>query len=388
MTHTFTHRGRRRTIFTRAPHPGASFYLHVQRRGRRLLRSLDTPLKSAAVAKAKLILDALDTNQLAAARALMNRPTDGACATVGQVLDWALTAALDVNEHTRSNYVLCTRNLLRQATGVTDPDTLSTGLLTAETVRAFYRAVTTRAQAAGDQETGNRVRRTANSIANQVRCLFSPRNRADLRDAGLALPDLTGFYEELKVRRFRGVEKRDWRAPDDAVIAATLTAWRQLATLDWDADPLARNTYLAIWLELSCGLRAGEVAQIHWEWFRRMDGVIWLSNRAEVKSGEGYLHLLPLDPHFTEGWLLLIDKLPEPRSGPVLVGNDTERRTDVFRRVGALLRFAGWQTQKTNHALRALSGAWCVRARGIYGAQQFLRHRSVVTTERHYSYLL
>jgi integrase len=201
-----------------------------------------------------------------------------------------------------------------------------------------------------------------------------------MRDAGLVLPDLGPWFAEIKSQRFADCAKGqdEWRAPDDSVIQLTLATWRATRA----SDP---NVFRAMWLMLSCGLRKAEVAQARWEWFRVRDDQLWLHAHADCRTKDktGYILVRPMDPWFAEGWA----SRPTPPVGPILTGDDTERTQGVFRRVGASMRDCGWRTQKTNHALRALAGKWAVEARGIYGAQQFLRHSSVLVTERHYGYL-
>jgi integrase len=49
------------------------------------------------------------------------------------------------------------------------------------------------------------------------------------------------------------------------------------------------------------------------------------------------------------------------------------------------LRKLGWETRKTNHALRAYSGSQVAIKYGIYDAQAWLRHSTVKVTEDSYS---
>jgi integrase len=373
-THTFTHRHRQVTLYLR----GRAWYVRQQRKGQVMVRSLETPLKQAAVTKAKLWLDTLDAGNIEAARALMARPGAGGLSTVGDIIAWAESAPMRCSEATRRSYINCLRLVLRQATDTTDPDTLSASVFSPATVRAYYRAATLRAGAAGQIEAGS-IQRSANSIIRQGSCLLAARIQGDMRDAGLVVPDLIPWFTEIKTKRFdkcsKGVD--EWRAPSQVVIDCTLASWR-------DARVTDANVFLAMWLALSCGLRKGEISQARWDWFDLDAGSIILSAEAHVKDKTGRILVRPLEPWFSEGWMTR----PRVPAGLILTGDDTERTEGVFRRVGALMRDCGWATQKTTHALRALAGKWAVEARGIYGAQQFLRHASVLVTEKHYGYLV
>ena len=379
MTTHFTHRGRRYRLVTRAETPGASWYLEYQTRGRRFRQSLETPVKSLAVEKAKLVLAAAEAGNLELARAAIGGRAPRATSTVADVVAWSERTILGCSEATRERYVNCLRLVLRGTVGEGYATRTLAEVLTPATVRAWTRASQAKAAAQPDQESSNRVLRSANSILRQAIALFAPRYCGHMRDAGLVLPSLDEFRAEVSMQRFRDVRKREWRPPTEEVIARTIEAWRASATKD-------RNLYLAVWLMLSCGLRIGEVAQARWGWVQPA----LLLGSARVKNRTGQIRLTPLEPYWSEGrattaaWA---DSAPAAED-LILTGTDTERREAVFRRISAMLRGCGWESQKTNHALRALCGCWATRERGIYGAQQLLRHSSVLITETAYQWVL
>jgi integrase len=82
-----------------------------------------------------------------------------------------------------------------------------------------------------------------------------------------------------------------------------------------------------------------------------------------------------------EGWITK----PEDR---ILQGTPTDLANNIFRAVGEWMRGLGWQTKKTNHALRAYAGSQIAMRYGMFEAQSWLRHASVQTTETHYSYFV
>lgn len=77
-----------------------------------------------------------------------------------------------------------------------------------------------------------------------------------------------------------------------------------------------------------------------------------------------------------------------PHHHPIITGTETYRTDDLFRAVSAWLRGLGWETMKTNHALRAYAGSQVAMKYGIYEAQIFLRHSTVKVTEQNYSHFV
>ena len=80
--------------------------------------------------------------------------------------------------------------------------------------------------------------------------------------------------------------------------------------------------------------------------------------------------------------------VPEGGSSDTLVieGTDSYRNDALFRAVSDFLCRLGWETKKTNHALRAYASGQIAMKYGIYEAQVFLRHstRWEVTEQSYY----
>lgn len=384
MIHYFLHPakvGRRYRLTKRSAAPGASWYLAFEDRGERVIKSTGYPDTAGAIRWAKDYLDARRDQNTAALGALLQHPGTVECSTVGEVLTWYEVHAHHVSSATRRNYLNCLRLVLRTATGEESIDQLPATVFGKDLVLGWHHAKQGESNAAASQEDASRIKRSANSILNQARSVFSLLTVEQLRRAGLRLPDLEPFLTACKTFRFKSCSKEDYRPPTDAVIAATLAAWRASAATD-------HNLYNAIWLALSCGLRASEIQQVRWEWITVQDGApLLLATAGTFKDGTGTLRVRPIDPFWNEGLANLQPATPV-LSGPILAGTATELNTDVWRRVSALMRTAGWRTQKAAHALRALSGSWVAARWGIYTAQQWLRHSSVMVTETNYSVLL
>lgn len=370
----FRHAGRRYRLERRRD--SANWYLVFQDAGRRHNHSTGCSSEAAARTQAQMMVEAIQERNAAALGVLL-RHKGAQASTLSDLLDWWSEAAVQVSDQTRRSYANCLRSFLRRA-GV-DPATATTASLTGETARAYFRAGWVEAQKAGTSSDQNRLKRTWNSIARQAGGMFSPRHVEHMRDAGLVLPDLAEFRAALRSNEFRGCKKADWSAPDQATLDRTLAAWR--ATIEPD-----RNLYAAVWLMISCGLRKGEVAQARWDWVTERAGEVWLDGIGRFKDRCDRMQVRPIDPWWREGFAALTaNGKPE---GPILTGSHEETTDEVFRRVGGMLRGAGWQTQKTNHSLRALAGAWVAERWGIYAASRFLRHSTVTVTEQHYSHLV
>ncbi len=381
----FTHGGRRYRLAARTTEPGASLYLCFEDRGERIIKSTGCPDRAGAIRWARAFLDARrDDNQAALDHLLVRGTATPHTSTVGELLNWFTPATnLGISDHSRRAYAHCLRNVLRGA-GHAEPDPLPLArACTSETVHAYLEHIEAAAAEADAQDDAARIRRSAASILNQAKAVFSLLTTESARRAGVVLPELTEFLRHIVIARKRllkGSGKVDFRPPDDTVIAATLAAWRALDVTNADQ----RNAYVMIWLALSCGLRISEIGQARWEWVTQRDGVPLLQGSAFVKNRTGELRVRPIDPFWNEGLARFLTLNPQP-STPFLT---TQTPEPAARTVSDLMRSAGWRTQKAAHALRALSGSWVAAQWGIFTAQGWLRHASVTTTERSYTVLL
>ena len=175
--------------------------------------------------------------------------------------------------------------------------------------------------------------------------------------------------------------------PPETIIQQTLTDWEALG--NGASVPANRDLFLAIGHELAFGLRLAEMSQAKWNWHTERNGYPVLDGRAAVKNGTGLIQVRALDPFYStlkriavkNGWWGEADTL-------VIQGTETYRTDELFRAVSAWLRARGWETMKTNHALRAYAGSQVAMRYGIYEAQMFLRHSSVKVTEQNYSHFV
>jgi len=170
------------------------------------------------------------------------------------------------------------------------------------------------------------------------------------------------------------------RQASEKILNATIDAWQKIED---------RNLFLAIGHELVFGLRIREMAQAKWNWWTTRQGYPVLDGQAAVKNGSGIVQVRAVDPYFNimrtrveaNGWRGQDDDY-------IITGTMTYRTDDIFRAVTDWMKNQGWQTKKTNHALRAYTGSQIAMKYGIYEAQTWLRHSGVKVTESHYSHFV
>jgi len=395
----FEFEGKEYRIFKREEERSAPWYLYFEFQKERIKRCLASNVQETAIDAAKKIITAVKRGNWEALEEtkLRSKPDPDAAprsSTIGQVIAAYDAAALDMQDGSKRGNVNCLRNCLRRVTGKEadeEIDALSCDLLAdGDFARQYFRYALARAKAkqaeaeakgaTNGQQLAARVKRSANSMLNQAKSVFRPKCMAIYRQAGLVLPDLSKFHEGYKEEKFEKVNKAQFNPPGDAVIDATIAAWKELTD---------RNMFLAIGHELAFGERKSEMGQTRWSWWTSLEGQPFLDGTADVKNTLGDIQVRALDPYYTimaariekEGW----------RGAPtdyVLSGTETERTEDVFRRISDWLRGLGWQTQKTNHALRAYAGSQVAMRYKIYAASVWLRHSSVKVTESHYTYFI
>jgi integrase len=385
----FKHHGRTYTIYKRAKTKDAPYYFRITRGGNVQQTSLKINVAATAVTKAKLMLDAADQGELDHLRDVLSRGrTKPKCITIGELITAWDNATIDAGQGHKDNCTNCIRLVLSRALGkeTGQVDELSTSVFTAAIADAYFEQCLKLAQAEPNQAAAARVKRSANSIWRQAVCLLRPKLIAIYRRKGLVVPDVEPFLKVFKSEKFTGVDTI-YNPPPDDVIRKTLVEWRRMKD---------RNMFIATGLELSCGLRKGEIIQTTWRMLTgRMNGspvVRGISEgetEVDVKNQSGGFEVPPINPFWRvfnhridqESWRGELDDL-------ILKGTPTEINDLTFRNIGAWQRGLGWKTQKTNHALRAYSGCLVAMKYGIYRASAWLRHKSVTTTEQNYSHFL
>jgi integrase len=378
---TFTWGGRVYRIWKRHDSKNAPWQFGVQRGQKRTRVSLGTNDTATALTKAKLLLEASQSKQLAEVRAIINPGTAAAApqySSIAAMLRVFDSTPLDIGDKHREGILYSLRSFLAQSgQDPADLDAISCAVFSELTAQTYFNARLVKVQSEKNQEEQNRFKRSSNSTWSQMTCLFRPKLLAAYRRAGLLLPDLAPFLAVYEAERFTGINTR-YNPPSQAVIRKTMHDWLNIED---------RNTFLAVGLMLSCGLRKGEVSQVTWGMFNRSHDGALLDGRGRVKNQSGCFVVPPLDPYWTvlqrrierRGWRGRPDET-------VLQGSLTETTDDVFRRLSHWLHGLGWRTQKKAHALRAYSGSLVAMKWGIYRAQNWLRHATVKVTEQAYTH--
>ena len=380
----FTYAGKMWRVFRR---PGsAAWYIVFQRAGKRHLLSLGAT-KEAAIAAAKVKIQAWSEDRLDVLRRSMERPGEKQFTRLTEFITAALAAPCG-KPSSRADQAAKLRLVVRRAGR--DPDTATTGVFGDSTAQDYFRHVETEANRITDQKAKSRFLNSALSTFIGANATITP---AKLRHySGINLPpDLKPFREGL----IKSGLKQNKTARNDPSWPMIRGLMREFVALGKRADYAPapcrfefsrRNVFLAMGLELCFGLRKNEVRQVRWEWFSQDTYGPVLRGDAMVKNGSGELRLTPLDPFWrifnrivdANGW--------RKTTGLVLEGDSISHTRDYpFAHVGAILRRCGWTTQKTNHALRDLSASLITTKFGAQKAQWWARHSSVTTTEAHYS---
>lgn len=416
--HTFKYAGRKWRLFKRSRRPDASWYVEFQRAGVRTLRSLETTSITHAETEAKSYIDAFLQHRRDQRSGLAHR--DAAAATLAQVFAIVPNLPITAGQSTRNSYVWSLRWVLRLALDVTDDQipALRADVLSKDTARRYFTAVMAKARQIASQGERATFLRTACTFFDNARALFAPLPLDALRETfGLVVPaGIDDFRNGKKLfLREKISQGSEFERPPDAVVRRTLVEWVKLGKTRGYQIPTARrhgpelselhrrNVFIAVGLALSCGLRAGEFEQVRWNWFRTENGRPLLSSTdAQVKNRSGAIKVKPLGPFWDilnrtidrNGWrgqsddYCLAEREKEHVTGkPACVtrGGASDRVEWPKTLASQWLRWLGWTTQKTNHALRDLAASWVTMKFGLERARIFCRHGQSSTTASHYN---
>lgn len=380
----FTYAGKTWRVFKR---PGsAAWHMVFQKDGKRYPHSLGETTQATATAAAKVKIQAWREGRLDVLRRSMERPGEKQFSSLNDFIT-AATSAPCGKDTSRADQCAKLRLVVKRAGR--NPDTATTAVFGDSTAQDYFRHIETEAAGIENQKDKSRFINSAISTFIGANATITP---AKLRHyTGLHLPDLAPFRDALKKSglKARRTAKDD---PDWRMIRALFREWIALGKrADYEPAPCRfefdrRNVFLAMSMELAFGLRKSEVRQVRWEWFTSDAYGPVLRGDALVKNGSGELRMTPLNPFWRVFNLIVASNGWRKTSGPLLEGDNTSQTRDYpFAHIGAILRRAGWLTQKTNHALRDLSASLITTKFGAQKAQWWARHSSVTTTEAHYS---
>lgn len=413
----FKYRGRTWRIFKRSSAEAARWQLYFEANKKRHSFSLGTSSKQGAIAEAKLKIDLHFEKRESALRSSMARPNAGRYSTIAAVLAAVPQLPIDANQVTRQSYAWSLLWVLRLATGLEDAAVLKLGadVLSDDTARRFFERVTEQAAElpAPKAETH---KRNAITFYDNSRALFAPRALRALRHTfNLHLPDIAD-WRAGKVHAPKITGASEFTPPPQAVERRTLIEWVRMGRTrgyripgasQVHGDPLSeldrRNTFIAIGLALSFGFRKGDVKRARWNWFDRDEaGPLCRVSDVTQKNRQSTIEISAVDPFWRvlNFWIVKNGWTAEPAAlclearakiaghhGGLQFshGGACDRYYWPFWLVGKWLRWLGWTTQKTNHALRDLVASKLTMKYGLDVAKEWCRHEQQATTEAHYS---
>lgn len=281
------------------------------------------------------------------------------------------TAGLDIEPNTVKGNKRAIGNIMRTMRGDGyDEATSRLSELTVGLIKEYEAAVIAarkaRAEAAGwDKERRAdelaAAARTAGSVWNQAKSLFSTEALASPAYRKLVLPDL----EELRPLRIGSSSIVAYRRPAQSVLDAIKAAVPALK----QSDPAM---WLALNLEVNVAMRRKSGVWAKWDWLQDrgvdLDGrAVWMFQIAVAKGNQSEVRV---DPDLAREMLAL-----QPAGAEFIVPGRTDAdRDEVFVRLCAWLRSMGLDANKPNHELRK----WCadtMNARhGLTEAANMLGH--------------
>lgn len=422
ITAYLNYSGRWWRLYRRSARPDDPWYIEFHRDNERTPRSLETSLLATAEAEAKSYIDAWLQRRRDERSGLAARKSTVTYATLGEVLAVLPELQIKAKPSTRRTYEMMLRIIVRRAKGLPEGapvDHLSTAELNDALGAKYFAAMEQAAKACASQLEALKLRRTWTGEFTTAKSLFAPRAEYQMKNVhGLKLPDLAPW---LKGRKIHGPQKLPkssaFQIPDDTILARTIEEWKRIGQTPGlriagcegfpHGDPLSeidrRNMFIAIGLELSCGLRKGEVMQARENWRKTFGGVPHLSNRdVNAKDGSAEIHVVPIEPYWSilnetmdrngwrgapdDPWLTQQEKIThQHRSINYTTGGKSDADYWPFWLVGRWLRSLGWTTSKTNHALRDWTASYITMVYGLESASAWCRHKQLSTTQSHYN---
>lgn len=386
------------TIFRRYDSPGAVFYTRMRFDGKIKTLSLAETAKDSfeiAIAARR----ARVTGKFDLFKATLQKRPSGPQTTVADLLPLYRKFPGNIKAHTKECNINALRSLVADAQGLQRGtlnyhawSSIRLDQLTADFAEKWKDTIRARANAEPDEQRRDQILRSANSVLAAARSLFARSRRNDLpayykRADDIELPACIDRFRTTP--GFGGVSKTEYHAPDDAIVARTLTALDALVPAPTEPQPVQDelNLYLACWLAIGFGLRASEISRALCGNFQLVTGDVFFRPLWRAKNNKVPEIGIQLD-----AWTRLSPHiLNRPANEYVLKGSDTERTSDVFKRISVWMKSLGWQTTHHIHELRAWAGCQIVAGRSgsdqnWEAARRFLRHSHVSTTQNYYGH--
>ena len=247
-----------------------------------------------------------------------------------------------------------------------DWQTATAAVLSADTVDRYVAAKVA-------QDGTDSGRRSVRSTLNQARAVFA-RWAMELYGKRFRLPDLDGFRRAGRMGLGK-VHEKVYQVPEAALLEKTKAAAAKL-------EGERRKAWLLCY---GLAMRASEVANCRWEWFvEGPAGVNLQIIRRPYWTPKASERNIPVPANL---WAEL-KQWKQAGDVPVLEGAVTRRLDTVERDLAEWMRELGWTTEHCAHELRAWKGSVWFTDLGPEVAREWLGHRNVATTCKHYARLV
>ncbi len=365
--------------------PEATYTYNFSFGGQRYAGDTGLKEKRQATEFARLYRDGVRAGRLKELRKLNLRQSTPEL-TVGEVLTAfeSFATVENLSPQTIRGYRNTLKILIRGAKGSIDPDQFPVAQLNASTVYAYKQSVSATEPEADDTRR-RQLEASANSIIRQAKGVFSSRALEHYRQVcHLEIPGTIAAFRTAP--GFGDTTKHDYSIPSDAVLAATFKSLAPMVDHD-------RDLYVAVWLALGFGLRKSEIAAVRAGWFHISDSGVSLElmstvipGTTEEKSTTKNMERRPTINCTNGAWTHLqpIVAALQPHDYLISAKTATGRCEEVFRRVSVWMGSLGWSTTKTMHEWRAYAGCQVAMRDGIEAASRWMRHSSIVLTQRFY----
>jgi integrase len=380
----FLHQGHRFTLFKREG--SLAWYVKFKHAGKQKMIGLGTA--DVKNAKAVAIAKWSDTVTGKAAQEEAKAKEAKGFATIGELIRCYKKRILlkkVLKQDSIDDAVADLRRLVREGLGLADNDAADAkraDVLTKDLVKAFQEARRRRVMGGTVQEQG-RANLTMDSVLASARSLFTAQALECYEEETLKLPDLTSF---IKARKMKGYH-------DLRYVPIPLAVMEEM-----EKDIQARREtepmlYLAQRLMLRCGLRNDEVVAAEPCWIERLQvhskdkgfqevPVLAVITREHFTPKNRLDRRIPIPEDLMKD---IAELVPAEAKHLIAMETVTDREAVVDRHLCNWVAKFLPSRQKKAYELRKHFGSVIAATQGIYKAQEYLGHKSVTTTERHYA---
>lgn len=343
-------------LYTRSDKPGSKLYAEFQVRNKRYQWSTKTADPAKAAERANEYMQRIIDGEMGLVRKMTSNVT---YPTIQQVLDYYEQHALDAKPVSRTR---CRNALLRVCKSANIQPSRSLDALTDSTWRTYR----SRFVAGLEGEALESAKRTANTVLQQSRAVFSRSMMRQYKAHFKLLPDLAGW-----------LDMEFFRAPHPGFQAVPMEVLQRVVV---DAKTAGPAYHVAVLLSLFGGLRYNEVQQAQWSWLtEREDGTALIRIPAEhAKSNRARVVPLSAD--------VLADLKAYRKPDWPYISPKTCRLFGTH--LTAMLHKAGITSRKGCHELRKQFGAMVATRSGLYVAQKLLGHSNPGLTSKIYADLI